>query len=57
MGAGIRPAGAFPYARLRSKEYPRPPCFGQNAKNVPDVELCETCAHLDDCKREFYGRE
>lgn len=54
MGSGIRPIGAFPYASLRSKEYPRPPCFGKNANTVPDAKLCERCAHLDECKKEFY---
>jgi len=54
MGAGIRPTGSFPYALLRSKEHSRPPCFGENANATPDPELCEACAHLDDCKREFY---
>lgn len=58
MSAGIRPTGVFPYAALR---YNTPearkmiPCFGKNAKLVPDPELCETCAHLGDCRKEFYG--
>jgi len=53
MGAGIRPKGAFPYATLRYKST-TPPCFGKNASNVPDIELCDTCVHLEECKREFY---
>ena len=55
MGAGIRPVGAFPYACLRSKQYPRPPCFGKNANAVPNAKLCDECAHLDECKQEFYS--
>jgi len=57
MGAGIRPKGAFPYAALRYKECRgQVPCFGKNAKTVPDAELCDTCVHLKDCKNVFYGR-
>ena len=58
MSAGIRPKGSFPYAALR---YNTPeardmlPCFGKNAKAVPDAGLCEKCAHLEDCKAVFYG--
>jgi hypothetical protein len=57
MGEGIRPKGAFSYACLRSKKYPRPSCFGKNCRSVPDPDICETCAHLDDCKKEYYGVE
>lgn len=33
----------------------RPLCFGKNAKNVPDAELCVTCECLTECKEEFYS--
>lgn len=56
MGDGIRPKDAFPYACLRSKDYPRPPCFGKNCHSCPEDGLCDRCAHLDDCKKEFYKR-